>query len=907
MTTVPASAATPAGTAPVISAVGGSLAANVIGEVHQHAAPRPPATWPHQVGTLPPPAAFFQHRAEITELATVLAGGGAAALRQATTSAPAGWPATGGAAAVMAGLGGVGKSQLAAHYARSTMQDGELDVLVWVTAATKSAIVDAYAQAAAELIGSAAPEDPDQAAKAFLAWLEPKAGRPRCRWLIVLDDLAEPTVTHGLWPPPSPTGRTLVTTRHQGPALLAGRHLITVGVFSPGESRAYLTGVLAPYGLAQPAQELDALAGDLGHLPLALAQAAAYIGELADTGMTHAAYRRLLADRTTALCDTAPETLPDEQSLTVAATWSLSIDHADTLRPAGLARPMLHLAAFLDPNGIPDTVLTSTPALVYLTQHRTAGRPGDVRAAGSTDQARARVEHRVLIARLARLARRAITTLAAPSVTDEEARAALSALRRLSLIEHTLDVPATAVRIHHLVQRAVRDTLAPDQHQQMARTAADALLAGWPDVERDTALGAALRANTGAVANSAGDALYRRHAHGVLYRAGRSLGEAGQITAACDYFHRLVTATTRHLGPDHPDTLTARGNHAEWRGEAGDAAGAAAALAELLDDCLRVLGPDHPITLTTRHNLAVWRGEAGDVAGAADALTELLKDQRRVLGPHHPNTFTTRHNLAYWRGEAGDVAGAAAALAELLKGELRVLGPDHPSTFTTRSNLAYWRGKAGDAAGAAAALAELLKGELRVLGPDHPDTLTTQSNLALWRGEAGDAAGAAAALTELLDDCLRVLGPDHPSTLTTRSNLAYWRGKAGDAAGAAAALTELLRDQLQVLGPNHPGILTTRGNLAVWRQEAGDAAGAAAATAELLDDCLRVLGPDHPNTLTTRSNLAEWRGEAGDAAGAAAAFAELLKDYLRALGPDHPDTRTTRRNLAYWRTKADGE
>ncbi|MFC5645609.1 tetratricopeptide repeat protein, partial [Kitasatospora cinereorecta] len=50
------------------------------------------------------------------------------------------------------------------------------------------------------------------------------------------------------------------------------------------------------------------------------------------------------------------------------------------------------------------------------------------------------------------------------------------------------------------------------------------------------------------------------------------------------------------LGPDHPDTLTARSNLAWWRGEAGDAAGAAAAYDQLLPDLERVLGPDHPDT-----------------------------------------------------------------------------------------------------------------------------------------------------------------------------------------------------------------------------------------------------------------------------------------------------------------------
>ncbi|WP_438453241.1 hypothetical protein [Streptomyces asiaticus] len=67
------------------------------------------------------------------------------------------------------------------------------------------------------------------------------------------------------------------------------------------------------------------------------------------------AYRRLLADRATALADTAPDRLPDDQALPLAATWSLSFDRADTIRPAGLARPMLQLAPCSTPTAFPRT------------------------------------------------------------------------------------------------------------------------------------------------------------------------------------------------------------------------------------------------------------------------------------------------------------------------------------------------------------------------------------------------------------------------------------------------------------------------------------------------------------------------------------------------------------------------
>ncbi|MER7178638.1 tetratricopeptide repeat protein [Streptomyces hyaluromycini] len=849
---------------------------------------------------LPSRAQSFQHRSEADQLRAAVDSGGTAVLSQ-----------------VLTGTGGVGKTQLAADYARTAWDRGEVDVLVWVSASSRSAITTQYAQAAVELL-AADPEDREQAARAFLAWLQPKAAQRPCRWLVVLDDVADPADMRGLWPPASPHGRVLVTTRRREAALTGdGRRLVTVGLFTAQEAASYFTAVFAAHDCHdEPTDEINGLAADLGYLPLALAQAAAYI---IDTGLNCASYRVLFADQKAKLAHLLPEpgALPDDQTATVAATWALSIERANQIRPAGLAQPMLQLAAFLDPNGIPATVLTSQPNLAHLTKHRTPT------GTGGADQA--------------------------ARVSAEEATLALRVLHRLSLIDHTPDTPHQAVRVHQLIQRATRDPLTQDERDRLALTAADTLTAAWPTIERDAALAQALRANTTALTRTAEDALYRPAPHQVLFRIGASLGESGQATAAVDHYKHLAVTARQRLGPEHHDTLAARGQLAHWRGKAGDAAEAAANLADLSAKRVRVQGPNHPETLASRHYLAHWRGEAGDAAGAAAAFGELLADMERVLGPDHPNTLAirgqlvgwqgetggytgtaanafeqlindrvrvqgadhpetlaARRNLAHWRWRAGDTVHAAALLHELLADQMRVLGPDHRDTLATRSQLAHWRGKAGGYVGnVVSAFEQLINDRVRVQGADHPETLAARRDLAHWRGEAGDATGAAEALAELLLDQEWVQGPDHPDTLTTRHYLAHWRGKAGDAGSAADAFEQLINDRVRVLGADHPATLGARRDLAHWREQAGDTAGAAEAQAELLvNDRIRVLGADHPDTLTTRSQLAHWRGKAGDATGAATALAELLDDMERVLGADHPDTLTTRSQLAHWRGKA---
>ncbi|MFD9515528.1 tetratricopeptide repeat protein [Streptomyces mirabilis] len=710
----------------------GSLAVGYVaegGQVAYYAPPRPSVSWPHQIGVLPRQADCFQDRSAVAQLEQAVVGGGTAVLCQ-----------------VLAGMGGVGKTQLAAHHARTRWQAGNLDLLLWITAATRTAILSAYTQAAAEILGADAT-DPEQAARAFLAWLEPNPDRPGRRWMIVLDDLADPADLRGLWPPASQLGRTLISTRRRDAALTGpGRHLVPVGLFTPDESAVYLTTTLAAHEREEPADQLAALAADLGHLPLALSQAAAY---LIDADLDCAAYRALLADRARTLTDLLPDpsALPDDQPAPVAAAWSLSIDRADRLPPAGLARPLLHLAAVLDPNGIPASVLDNSPALDYLTEYR----------APTTGQAYP------------------------DQVTTEDAARVLRTLHRLSLIDHTLRNPQQAVRVHQLIQRTTRDTLTPQHHHRLAQAAADALIAAWPDIERDTALAQALCANTDALARHAEDALYQDSGvHPLLFRAGASLGHAGQADAAVHHFQRMVDVTQERLGRDHPDCLESRESLAFWRGEARDRAGAAAAYRELLADRERLLGPEHPDTLAARVGVVFYTAEAGNWADALAASRQLLADHERTLGLDHPATLNVRNVIADLQGNSGDAAGAAVAFEPLFRDFQRAVGPDDSYTLSIQRQLFFWRGMLGDAADAAAAFEPLLQTMRRTLGADHSQVRVTLNNLAYFRGKAGDAAGTATAYEELAAACERMLGPEHPDTLAAKSDFASWQKRTGE-------------------------------------------------------------------------------------------------------------------------------
>ncbi|MFF7726814.1 FxSxx-COOH system tetratricopeptide repeat protein [Streptomyces sp. NPDC008001] len=835
---------------------------------------------------IPPRALSFQHRAEADQLRAAVDSGGTAVLSQ-----------------VLTGTGGVGKTQLAADYARTAWDSGGVDVLVWISASSRSAITAGYAQAGAEVL-AADPADPEQSARAFLAWLEPKAGQKPCRWLVVLDDVADPADMRGWWPPASPYGRVLVTTRRREAALTgAGRRLVTVGLFTPQDAAAYFTAVLAAHDRREPTDQIDGLAADLGHLPLALAQAAAYI---IDTGVTCARYRSLLADRLRKLADLLPEpsALPDDQAVTVAATWSLSIEHADRLRPAGLARPMLQLAAMLDPNGIPADVLTGRPALTHLTRHRTPDGRRPVPA------------------------------------TSEDAAGALHALHRLSLV--TCE-PGRPVQVHGLVQRSVREQVPPELLARTVRAAADALLQAWPQTDRDFATGQRFRSNTEALRSHDEQLLWSDHdVHEVLLRLGQSLGRAGFYRASMDHYRQLAATSEHRYGAGHPRTLACRTNSLRHLRFTAHPTEAVAAYTQLAADCTRLAGPDDFATLDARGQLAAARVSGGDLAGALTGYEELLADHRRVHGPHHRNTLSVRSQIASLHREKGDAPRAAALYRELLGDCRTYLGPLDDMTLDVRMQLARLQGEAGDPAGARERLGELLDEHLAAFGRDDHRTLVVRRELAEWRAAAGDAAGAAAELADMIDDAVRILGAHHIDVSLARYSLGLLRDKTGDANAAPAGIDESARLLEQTFGPDHPMVIGHRGLLQAWQHGLAESDPVAAAealkemianlrpfrgpdhpemlfwrsillsiegaigdpgrTAEefatLLADCRRVLGPEHPLTLETRGALADWRGEAGDHSKAVADLRELQGDMARVLGPHHPETLDTRRLLA---------
>ena len=259
------------------------------------------------------------------------------------------------------GMGGIGKTELARHFITSVSLSNHYQRRFWLTSTTNAQLRIEFRQLAVYL-GLVDAEKYIEDKKLIMRvhkWLSIYSG-----WLMVLDN-ADDYNSIAAWVPQK-GGAVIVITREPNPEKLSDNHILRVPLLEPKEAVDWLCQLSGKKLDSLSKEERSAtkdLVYDLGYLPLAVAQAAAYLRVQSRVRIKdyHSYFSNLLLDPTLAKQEVA-ENDPDVTSRRVVAkTWMLSLDAINMAAKAShlmpLAQPLLASSTFFASKDIPILLL----------------------------------------------------------------------------------------------------------------------------------------------------------------------------------------------------------------------------------------------------------------------------------------------------------------------------------------------------------------------------------------------------------------------------------------------------------------------------------------------------------------------------------------------------------------------
>ncbi|MDR0459292.1 MAG: tetratricopeptide repeat protein [Coriobacteriales bacterium] len=660
---------------------------------------------------------------------------------------------TDGQRAVLTGNGGYGKTQIALEYAYQHL--GDYQHIWWVNAESELSLQNDYREFAQyNGLSSSFNEEFDQVLRFMKRWFAENSG-----WLFVYDNAEGVKKLEVYLPGGTAKGCVLVTTRdtrHKIPG-----KTISTDVFMPDESRAFLKERLTESSVEVTDNEANQLADLLGHLPLALEQAAAYIYR----------HQRSLVEYINLFQKHGVRVLKGtEDEETVLTTWSISFGAIESVA----AKQLFNVCAYLAPDDIPLNLLID-------------GRE--------------------------ELPEKLQSELCSDEFLQDEL---LDELRHYSLISLKRENNDPLISIHRLVQQVVRKELGAGS--EWLEFALNTSNAGYTyetvDVESASSfrlqLPHALEVAEQAEDVFTGEDNRRFEAASLFMKAGYGLHNQGDYPKALELHQKALAIKEEVLGDRHPSTAMTYSNIAAVYHAQGDYPKALEWNQKALAIKEEVLGDRHPDTATTYNNIAVVYHDQGDYPKAQEWYMRALVINEEVLGDRHPDTAKTYNNIATVYFTQGDYPKALEWYQKALAIYEDVLGDRHPDTATIHNNIASVYRARGDYPKALEWFVKALAINEEVLGDRHPSTAMSYNNIAAAYHAQGDYPEALEWFEKALAIYEEVLGDQHPDTATIYNNIASVYRAQGDYPKALEWYEKAQVINLEVLGPDHPHTQITK-------------------------------------------------------------------------------------------------
>ncbi len=755
---------------------------------------------------------------------------------------------SGEAVQAITGFGGLGKTQTAVEYAYR--HRAEYKTVLWSNAHSREILVSDFASMARSLnLRVKDAKDQNEVVNATKRWFENNEG-----WLLILDN-ADDIALAREFIPIRQTGHVLLTSRAQNTMPIATPHAIEI--MSPQEGALFLLHRLRKLKKDEPLEsapevlrnQAEGLSIDLGGLPLALDQAAAFIEEKPSSLEQ---YRKLFQSEHHELLKRRGKLAPHHYD-SVETTFSLAFKMVEEASPA--AADLLRVCVFFEADEIPEEIFSEG-----------ASELGD------------------------NLSAIADNPLHLEDIIGEACR--------YSLLQRNPDTQT--VSVHRLVQTILKGMMNSDTARTWAERAVRAVNRVFPGVDYTTwPLCSRLIDHAQLLASLIDEYDFAfPEAAQLMNHAGCYLYDSAQYALAEPLCQRALDIGEKALGPDHPDVATSLNNLASLYDKQGKYAEAEPLCRRALDIKEKAFGPDHPSVANSLNNLALLYANQGIYAEAEPRLQRSLDIWEKAFSPRHPEVATSLNNLAALYDNQGKYAEAEPLHKRALDIRVKVLGPDHPSVAASLNNLAELYRNQGMYAEAEPLNKRALDILQKVLGPNHPDVANSLNNLAGLYVNQGKYVEAEPLLQRSLDISEKALDSGHPSvanSLNILGSLYYRQGKYTE---AEIIYRRALEIREKALGPDHPDVATSLNNLALLYKNQNKYSEAERLYKGALDIWEKAFSPRHPEVATSLNNLAALYDNQGKYSEAEPLYKRALDIQEKVLGPHHPEIATSINNLA---------
>ena len=702
--------------------------------------------------------------------------------------------------AALSGLGGVGKTQTAIEYATRNRFEYPNGVF-WVNAETIGGLTSGFAEIARILrLPAADSSDIDRVVRAVTEWLDRTDG-----WLLILDNVDDRRDVQRFFPVRG-TGDLLITSRESVFSELGIPRALEVRELDDDAAAQFL---LARTGRdpSDPADRAAAteLAAELGRLPLALEQAAAYIAET----NAFSAYLSAFRKRRVMLLEKAAGLVAHD---TVAVTWAANFEAVEAVSAA--AADVLRASALLAPDAIPfELLLDGAQAL---------GEP----------IAQALVESDDL----------AVAELLRP-------------LARYSLVR--FDAASCTFSVHRLVQEIVWTAIAEPDRRIYADRVVCALDAAFPDGSFPTwSRCERLVPHVVSIAGRLEGIDAHPGAVGRLFsRAGRYLAERGRYAEAQALHTRALHVRENAIGPDHLEVAASLNDLAVVHWYRGQYAEAEPLNERALAIRESALASDHPMVANSLTLKAMLSAVQGRVNDAQPLYERALAIREQAFGPDHPLVARSLSNLANYYVSLGRYADAPAFYERALAIWKHALDPEDPDVAAGMDNLGRSYARLDRHAEAEPLFQQALDIRERTLGPDHPDLRYSLNNLADLYAAVGEHSRAETLYERALSILERTLGPDHHSVAVALTGLADLRARQGRLADSEVLYERALAIYERSVGPDHEELANSLIGFASLRGQQGHTTQALSLYERALAIKGRTFSVEHPELADLRKQI----------------------------------------------------